>query len=155
MDHQELFVELASAEEALKRSIDALIQASDRYCTTFPQSVKDGLPSYVDAKSNASAAYYMYAMALTYVLKSAEGILSSLSPLSEKANEEQLPEIVSRCEQLMHAYEQFSADALSPYFEESQRIIHASGDTVALSLLYKTTQALSMRSKEFLSRISS
>ncbi len=155
MSNQGLFAELSLAEEALRRSIDALIQASDRYCATFPQSVKDGLPSYADAKSNVSAAYYIYATALTYVLKSAEGTLASFAPLSEKANTAHLPEITTRCEELIRAYEKFSTDALSRYFEESQRIIHASNDTVALSPLYKATKELSIASKEFLESISS
>ena len=154
MQYQELFSELSSAKAALRRSIEAIVQASDRYCETFPQSVKDGLPSYADAQSNASAAYYMYATALTYVLKSAEGTIASLSPLAEKAMEEHVSEIPCRCESLVKAYEEFSVNALSPYFEESQRILHASADSVALSPLYKATQLLSLRSKEFLKRIS-
>ena len=153
MSNQELMTELSLAEEALKRSIGALIQASERYCATFPPSVKDGLPSYSDAKSNASAAYYMYATALSHVLTSVEGTLASLAPLSEKANEAHWNEISDRCAELIGAYEQFSTDALSPYFEESQRMIHTSGDTIALSPLYQATKTLSKRSEEFLNHL--
>lgn len=152
MPNTELMHDLSSAEDALKRSIGALIEASDRYCATFPQNVKDGLPSYADEKSNASAAYYMYATALSYVLTSVEKILASLSPLFQQATDAHLSEISERCAELIGAYEQFSTEALSPYFEESQRILH-SGDTIALSPLYQATKTLSKQSEEFLNRI--
>ncbi len=153
MEHQELFSEFSAAENALRRAIEALIQANERYCTTFPQSVKDGLPSYAEAKSNASAAYYIYATALTYVLQSVEGTLAKLSPLSEEANKAHISELPERCNALILAYEQFSSDALSPYFEESQRIIHGSGETISLTPLYQATREFSKRCEEFLKQL--
>ena len=149
MSKQELLAELASAEEAIKRSFSALIEASDRYCATFPQSVKDGLPSFADEKSNASAAYYMYATALSYVLTSLEKTLASLSPLAQKANDAMDTEIPKRCAALITAYEKFATEVLSPYFEESQSIIHENRNGVALSPLYRATKTLSRRSEDF------
>ena len=60
MTEQELLAKISAADQALTRSIQALKQASERYLATFPQNVKDRLPAYADAKSNVSAAYYMY-----------------------------------------------------------------------------------------------
>ena len=153
MPNQELITELSLAEEALRRALSALIEASNRYCATFPQSVKDGLPSYAESKSNVSAAYYMYATALSYVLTSAEKTLASLSPLAQKATEVQEVNVAERCADIIRAYEQFSADALSPYFEESQAILHASANSIALSPLYQATKKLSLRSEEFLKHL--
>ena len=154
MQNQELFRELSDTEDALKRAITALIQASERYCATFPASVKEGLPSYADAKSNVSAAYYMYATALSYVLQSANGTLSALSPLVEKADKAMLPEVSHRCTELIQAFDHYSEEALSPYFEESQRLIHGAGDTIALSPLYQATRQLVRQSEDFLSKLS-
>jgi|GEM_PF-4516591 len=153
MQYQELFSELSSAKAALRRSIEAIVQASDRYCETFPQSVKDGLPSYADAQSNASAAYYMYATALTYVIQSAEGTMASLAPLSERALKEELPQIAEQCSELLSAYQAFSAEALSPYFEASHRLILSNGERVSLSPLYLATRELQHKSEEFLSKL--
>ena len=153
MSNQELCSEMTLAEEALKRSFEALIQASNRYCATFPQSVRDGLPSFADTKSNASAAYYMYANALSYILTSVEAMLASLSPLAQKASEEMNTEIPVRCAELIDAYDAFASEALSPYFEESQQIIHASLNGIALSPLYRATQMLIRRSEEFSKRL--
>lgn len=154
MQNQELFSELASLKAALCRSIEAIVQASERYCETFPQSVKDGLPAYTEAKSNASAAYYMYATALTYVLQSAEGTLASLAPLSERANAEQCLEISAQSAQIISAYELFSAEALSPYFEASQKLILSGGETISLTPLYQATRQLQQRSEDFLTKLS-
>lgn len=154
MQHQELFSELSSAKATLHRSIEAIVQASDRYCETFPQSVKDGLPSYADAKSNASAAYYMYATTLTYVLKSAEATLALLTPISERANEKELHEISEQCSELISAYETFSTEALSPYFEASQTLILSGGETISLTPLYGATRELQRKSEEFLGKLS-
>lgn len=154
MPHHELLAEFSSAKSALRRSIEAIVQASDRYCETFPQSVKDGLPSYADAKSNSSAAYYMYATALTYVLQSAEGSLALLAPISERANEKELHEISEQCSELISAYETFSTEALSPYFDASQKLILSGGETISLTPLYRATRELQQRSEEFLSKLS-
>ena len=153
MSNQQLFLELTSAEEALKRSFSALVEAGNRYCATFPPSVKDGLPSFADEKSNAAAAYYMYATALSYILTSVEKTLASLSPLAQNANDAMDTEIPKRCSALINEYENFSAEALSPYFEASQRIIHAGGNGIALSSLYQATQTLNRRTEEFLTRL--
>ena len=153
MPHQELLAELSSAKSALRRSIEAIVQASDRYCETFPQSVKDGLPSYADAKSNASAAYYIYATALTYVLKSAEGTIALLAPISERASEEEISEISQQSSEIVSAYEAFSAEALSPYFEASQRLILSGEETISLTPLYRATRELQQRSEEFLAKL--
>ena len=154
MQHQELFSEFASLKAALCRSLEALVQASDRYCETFPQAVKDGLPSYAEAQSKASAAYYMYATALTYVLQSAEATLARLAPLSERANQEHCSEISEKCSSVISAYEAFSAEALSPYFEESQKLILAGGETISLTPLYCATRELQQRSEDFLTKLS-
>ncbi|MBQ2999422.1 MAG: hypothetical protein IJD64_03075, partial [Clostridia bacterium] len=149
-----LLAELSSAKSALLRAIEAIVQASDRYCETFPQSVKDGLPSYAEAKTNASAAYYMYATALTYVLKSAEGFLALLAPISARANEEEITEISEQCAKIISTYEAFSAEALSPYFEASQKLILSGGETISLTPLYRATRELQQRSEEFLGKLS-
>ena len=154
MTNQELFLELTSTEKAVCRSVEALIQATERYAETFPQSVKNGLPSYTDAKSNASAAYYMYATALTYIVTSIEKALSLLSPLAERANEAQIPEIPERCAALISAYEKFSEETLSVYFEKSQKLILSDGNSFSLSALYQATRELEQRSKEFLTHLS-
>ncbi len=154
MQKQELLAELSSAKSALLRSIEAIVQASDRYCETFPQSVKDGLPSYAESKSNASAAYYMYATALTYVIQSAEGTMASLAPLSERALKEELPQVAEQCSELLSAYEAFSAEALSPYFEASQRLILSGGETLSLTPMYRATRELQQKSEEFLTKLS-
>ena len=154
MPQKELLAELSSAKTALLRSIEAIVQASDRYCETFPQSVKDGIPSYADAKSNASATYYMYATEITYVLKSAEGIIALLAPISERASKEEIAEISQQCSEIVSAYEAFSAEALSPYFEASQRLILSGEATISLTPLYRATRELQQRSEEFLATLS-
>lgn len=154
MQSKELLSEVASVKSALYRSIEAILQASDRYCATFPQSVKDGLPFYADAKSNASAAYYMYATALTYVLKSAENSIALLSPISKRADENGYSDVSEQCVALLSAYEAFSKDALSPYFEASQSIILSGGESLSLTSLYHATRVLQQRSEEFLEKLS-
>ena len=154
MQHQEFFSEFDLAKSALRRSIEAIVQASDRYCETFPQTVKDGLPTYTESKSKASAAYYMYATALTYVLKSAEATIARLSPLSERANEVNLPALCEQCAKLLSAYEAFSAEALSPYFEASHVLMLSGGESISLTQLYRATRELQQRSEEFLSKLS-
>ena len=153
MTQQELSDKISTAEQALSRSIQALKQASERYLATFPQNVKDGLPAYADAKSNASAAYYMYATALSYILTSAEGTITQLSPILEEAID-LFPELAARCTNLLSAYEKFSTEALSPYFEKSQKIMLDNGETIVLSPLYQATNRLLQQSEEFLALLS-
>lgn len=154
MQSKELLSELSSVKSALRRAIEAIIQASDRYCETFPQSVKDGLPSYAEKKSNASSAYYMYATALTYVLQSAEGSIAQLAPISERAIQAQLQDIPEQCATIIAQYEAFSAEALSPYFEASQTLMLSGGETLSLTPLYRATRELQQHSEEFLSKLS-
>ena len=138
-DHPTLAEEITLAENTLASAAYALVQATERYCATFPEEVRRGLPSYASSKSNASAAYYMYASALTYIIQAIEAQIARLSPLSEKALLAKDTDMIKRCQKYVASYEEFTHNAMSPYFDQSQRFICGNGETVALSPLYSAT----------------
>ena len=138
-DHPTLTKELTLAENALASAVCALVQATERYCATFPEEVRRGLPSYASSKSNASAAYYMYVSALSYIIQAIEAQIARLSPLSEKALLLDDRDTIKCCQKYAESYESFTHNAMSPYFEQSQHFICGNGETVSLSPLYSAT----------------
>ena len=139
--------ELSLTKGALDRASTALAQATARYLSTFPEEIRQGLPSYATSKSNASAAYYMYASALSYIIEAIETTVAGLASLGERALKEDNSSILERCRSFAEEYEEFSRSAMSPYFEGSQRLIQGNGETISLSALYSVTCEFLRRSE--------